>query len=347
MNYDANKLPLGKLSKTTIKKGYEILKKIGELMNDPASAQRLYGMAAGPAIIDLTNDYYSVIPHVSGRVAPPVINNQTILKREAELIDSLGEMQVANEIMKGGSSKKYDVNPLDAQFQSLNLNTAEPLDKSTEEYRLLEAYMKKTHGETHNHINLKVEEIFRIDRAEETARWKAAGWDNHPNSQRMLLWHGSRTTNFGGILSQGLRIAPPEAPVNGYMFGKGIYLADMASKSAGYCCAHSSNGTGLLLLCEAQIGNPMYELTDASYSASEDCRKAGKIATKGLGKKAPLKWMDAAPLGDWAKGAIMPDVNDPKVVGDTTTGGAYLWYNEYIVYDISQVKIRYLFRCKF
>ena len=27
-----------------------------------------------------------------------------------------------------------------------------------------------------------------------------------------LLWHGSRVTNFAGILSQGLRIAPPEAP---------------------------------------------------------------------------------------------------------------------------------------
>lgn len=30
---------------------------------------------------------------------------------------------------------------------------------------------------------------------------------------RRLLWHGSRTTNYAGILSQGLRIAPPEAPV--------------------------------------------------------------------------------------------------------------------------------------
>jgi hypothetical protein len=28
---------------------------------------------------------------------------------------------------------------------------------------------------------------------------------------------GSRLTNFIGILSQGLRIAPPEAPVTGYM----------------------------------------------------------------------------------------------------------------------------------
>jgi len=29
---------------------------------------------------------------------------------------------------------------------------------------------------------------------------------------KRLLWHGSRFTNYTGILSQGLRIAPPEAP---------------------------------------------------------------------------------------------------------------------------------------
>lgn len=68
-----------------------------------------------------------------------------------------------------------------------------------------------------------------------------------------------------GILSKGLRVAPPEAPNNGYMFGKGvrlptthtrhirsdsdpdtefepcmlmvlqIYFADSVSKSANYC----------------------------------------------------------------------------------------------------------------
>ncbi len=59
---------------------------------------------------------------------------------------------------------------------------------------------------------------------------------------RQLLWHGSRLTNWVGIFSQGLRIAPPEAPCTGYMsvvcyvvvfrlthcrFGKGVYFADM------------------------------------------------------------------------------------------------------------------------
>ncbi len=55
--------------------------------------------------------------------------------------------------------------------------------------------------------------------------------------------------------SQGLRIAPPEAPVTGYMFGKGIYFADMVSKSANYCHTSRSDSEGLLLLCEVALGD--------------------------------------------------------------------------------------------
>lgn len=48
----------------------------------------------------------------------------------------------------------------------------------------------------------------------------------------------------------GLRIAPPEAPVTGYMFGKGVYFADMFSKSANYCYSSPTAASGVLLLCE-------------------------------------------------------------------------------------------------
>lgn len=86
-------------------------------------------------------------------------------------------------------------------------------------------------------------------------------------------------------MSQGLRIAPPEAPVvsflnvgeqacfqhcslhsafffflvpflqTGYMFGKGVYFADMVSKSANYCHTSQSEPVGLLLLAEVALGN--------------------------------------------------------------------------------------------
>lgn len=118
--------------------------------------------------------------------------------------------------------------------------------------------------------------MFKVERKGEASRYKK--FSKLPNKK--LLWHGSRLTNFAGILSQvnkkskilkrlvflaslnsvqfyfqGLRIAPPEAPVTGYMFGKGVYFADMVSKSANYCATSKVNSTGLMLLCEVALGN--------------------------------------------------------------------------------------------
>ena len=52
-------------------------------------------------------------------------------------------------------------------------------------------------------------QIFEIVREGESTRYSP--FKQLHNKQ--LLWHGSRITNYAGILSQGLRIAPPEAPV--------------------------------------------------------------------------------------------------------------------------------------
>lgn len=92
-------------------------------------------------------------------------------------------------------------------------------------------YVSKTHAVTHDQYSLEVLDVLDIAReGEEEAYTAHDGLDN-----RKLLWHGSRLTNFMGILSQGLRIAPKEAPVTGYMFGKGIYFADMVRRRpAGY-----------------------------------------------------------------------------------------------------------------
>lgn len=41
----------------------------------------------------------------------------------------------------------------------------------------------------------------------------------------------------------------------GYMFGKGIYFADMVSKSANYCHTSQGDPIGLILLGEVALGN--------------------------------------------------------------------------------------------
>jgi poly [ADP-ribose] polymerase 2/3/4 len=99
LNYDANKLPLGKLSDNTLRKGNSVLKEISDVLGDPNIAVAKYGQTQTMALANLTSRYYSIIPHVFGRNIPPVINTVGRLKREAELIESLGEMEIAAEII--------------------------------------------------------------------------------------------------------------------------------------------------------------------------------------------------------------------------------------------------------
>lgn len=231
LNYDAKKLPLGKLSKATILRGFQALKEIAALMDDPSIAQATYGTSSAQATENLSNLFYSLIPHDFGRNRPPVIQSQIQLKKEIELLESLSDMKDAAEIMKidkkGGGD---EVHPLDVQFKGLNLQEMSVLDPKGGEFKQIEEYLQGSKGDTHHH-SYKVQDIFRIERQGETERFEKSEFAKIKSDKR-LLWHGSRCTNYGGILSQGLRIAPPEAPVNGYMFGKGVYLADMVGRQA-------------------------------------------------------------------------------------------------------------------
>ncbi|KAK0638610.1 poly polymerase catalytic domain-containing protein [Cercophora newfieldiana] len=339
LNYDANKLPLGKLSKATITRGFQALKDLSALLDDNSLAAN-YNLPYPQAVEGLSNSYYSLIPHAFGRNRPPIINSQQMLKQEIELLESLSDMKDAALIMKTDKSDD-DVHPLDKQYQGLKMEEMTPLDHTSNEFAHLKEYLMETRGATHN-ANYRVESIFRIERQGEKDRYHSSFGKNAKN--RRLLWHGSRATNFGGILSQGLRIAPPEAPVSGYMFGKGIYLADMSSKSANYCCSYLSDNTALLLLCEAELGDPMQELTNASYNAGDDAKKKGMLSTWGKGNTGPSKWKDAGVAHPSLKGIQMPDTSVKP--GPTNVPGAYLAYNEFICYDVSQVRLRYLFRVK-
>ncbi|RYP68237.1 hypothetical protein DL770_008473 [Monosporascus sp. CRB-9-2] len=342
LNYDSDKLPLGKLSKTTITRGFQALKDLSALLDDPTLAQSKYQTQFPQAAEQLSNLFYTIIPHSFGRNRPPVIRDQTMLKKEIELLESLGDMKDASLLMKSDKKDVERINVLDRQFQGLGMNEMTPLSNTSDEFRELKDYLMNTRGATHS-ANYQIAQIFRIERQGEHDRFEKSGFSGPPRDRR-LLWHGSRCTNFGGILSQGLRIAPPEAPATGYMFGKGIYLADMSSKSANYCVPYISNGHALLLLCEAELGKPMQELTGASYSAGEDAKAKGMWSTWGKGMTGPSKWKDAACVHESLKGVMMPDTTVQP--GPTGIPNGYLLYNEYICYDVRQVRLRYLLRVR-
>ena len=120
MSYDAHKMPLGKLSKRTLEEGFRALKDISELLSDSTTAQTKYGTNFNAAAELVSNRYFTLIPHVFGRNKPPVLATETLLKKEVDLLETLTDMGVTNEIMKGPKDKEM-VHELDRQFRSLGL----------------------------------------------------------------------------------------------------------------------------------------------------------------------------------------------------------------------------------
>ncbi|KAK5173936.1 uncharacterized protein LTR77_002617 [Saxophila tyrrhenica] len=339
LNYDSEKLPLGKLSKPTISRGYQALKELADLLDDSSKAGN-YDLSVAEATEHLSNLYYSTIPHSFGRNRPPVIRTMELLKREIELLESLTDLKEADAIIKDKGDR--DVHPLDSRFKGLGMQEMTALEPDSAEFSGVSEYLLKTCGFTHT-VNYHVLDIFRIQRADEEDRFLKSQFSK-VSSDRRLLWHGSRATNYGGILGQGLRIAPPEAPLSGYMFDKGIYLADMSSKSANYCVPGISGGHALLLLCEAELGDPMQVLDNAQYDAGTTAKEKGLHSTWGRGQTAPKAWKDAKCLHRSLAGVKMPDTTEKP--DDTGALGAYLQYNEYICYDVAQVRLRYLLRVR-
>uniref|UniRef100_A0A1I7ZLS7 Poly [ADP-ribose] polymerase n=1 Tax=Steinernema glaseri TaxID=37863 RepID=A0A1I7ZLS7_9BILA len=205
-----------------------------------------------------------------------------------------------------------------------------PLEQSTSEYQMVERYLENTHAPTHSSYKMKIRNVFAVDKHGEKEKL------NSSVGNRKLLWHGSRLANWYGILSQGLRIAPPEAPVTGYMFGKGVYFADMSSKSANYCFPQPGK-PGFLLLAEVLLGETN-DLINSDYNASK--LPKGKSSTFGMGRIAP----DPAEDLTLPDGCVVPLGKPIEMEG---AAKYTLNYNEYIVYNTNQINLKYLVEVDF
>ena len=185
LNYDSAKMPLGKLSKATITRGYKALKELSELLDDPALAVNYEDMSAVQAVEHLSNLYYSTIPHSFGRNRPPVISSQDLLKREIELLESLTDLKDADLIMKK-EKMTDDIHPLDSRYKGLGMDEMTPVDVKTDEFVGVSEYLLKTCGATHS-VNYEVLDVFRIQRAGEEERFAKSEYAKI-GSDRRLLW---------------------------------------------------------------------------------------------------------------------------------------------------------------
>lgn len=317
---DLNKMPLGKISKKQIMTGYEILQSIQDAIEEGDDEE----------LDELSSKFYSNIPHDFGRRRPPTIKTKDQLRTKIEMLETLTELEVSSTILEE-SKKRLMTHPMDAAYNSLRCELT-PIDQLSDEYRMVEEFLHNTHAPTHNMYSLEVQDIFAVRREGEQEQYQK----NKILGNRQLLWHGSRITNFIGILSKGLLIAPPSAPSTGYMFGKGIYFADMSSKSANYCFTTPTNNVGCMLLSEVALGN-MYERLHADYITE---LPKGFHSTWGKGKTVP----DEGGYRTVDDGLVFPMGKPTKAKIPTNSA---LLYNEFITYDVSQSYLKYLLVLKF
>lgn len=184
MSYDAQKMPLGKLSKRTLQEGFQILKDLSDLNDNPRLASQRYGTTATAAAENLSNRYFTTIPHVFGRDRPPILNTKLSIKQEVELLETLTDMGVTNEIMKGKESKDAErIHALDRQFNGLGLQEMTRgmlffcfivyrrreravqlilvVNPNSIEYSELQGYLNNSRGATH-HLRYKVSFIIPL-----------------------------------------------------------------------------------------------------------------------------------------------------------------------------------------
>ncbi|OCT98096.1 poly(ADP-ribose) polymerase 2 S homeolog isoform X1 [Xenopus laevis] len=320
MKFDTKKAPLGKLTVEQIRAGYCSLQQIENCIKK---------QKFGRDLLEACNEFYTRIPHDFGLRTPPLIRTLEDLTVKVRLLEALGDIQIAVKLASLELSSLE--HPFDRQYRQLNCSM-QPLDQTSSTFQLIEGYLQSTHAPTHNDYTMTLLRVFELQRVGEECNFR----EDLPN--RMLLWHGSRLTNWVGILSQGLRVAPPEAPVTGYMFGKGIYFADVSSKSANYCFSSRDKNVGVLLLSEVALGE-CNELLAADCDAQKKIKS--KHSTKGLGRSIPDPKKSII-----HEGAVVP-LGPLMDTGLTNDGGYTLNYNEYIVYDPHQVRMKYLLQVRF
>ena len=134
--------------------------------------------------------------------------------------------------------------------------------------------------------------------------------------------------------------------MTGYMFGKGIYLADMYQKSINYCDTiqeknnkKKAKNFSYILLCEAALGNmyqPNKEIIDyekllflkEGYNSLKSLSGSGPDPNKNFVCNNGI----TIPLGN----IITYNNNNNNYYQGVTA------YPEYVVYNTDQVKIRYI-----
>lgn len=290
----------------------ELVKEIGaasgDLSDEGATKRALLATrheALTEKVSECSSRYYEIMPCQEDALATSIKAFDQVGDVNVEItrLRLLSDIMETYKMLLGAKRAQATQNPLEYCYHALQVRLA-PLQPVDPERQLIHRYF---FGglRSYDRQRYRISNVFEVERCGETQRFNDL-MEDRPDLRAMqthLLWHGTKRTNLMGILSQGLRVAPPEAPHHGYAYGKGLYFANVAEKSLNYCDAayalpildksgkpdRSTTKTRevhYMLLCEVSLGNPT-ELTAIAAWGTDPLPREGMDSVKALAMHNP------------------------------------------------------------
>lgn len=323
LNIDVKKMPLGKITSDQLDMANKVLDELQPIISAGVTRQT-------KELLELSSSFYTYLPMNFGRKKPPIISTQEMITNYKDAIIELKNMVVTVSVTDVGIN---NVNPLDSIYDKLKTRIT-PMDKGCNMWNMIEQYVKNTKGSTH-YYNLELMEVYEIDQD-----GKKDKFDDYTKNigNKYLLFHGSCSVNWCSILLNDLLIYPQAVSKNvvitGKMFSNGIYFASCVSKSFSYCRTETSNNIGVLALAEVALGNIGKRINFDYNITPESLKKEKCDSIHGMGRYTSF--------GNVNK---VDDVVIPNgVLSDT--GSKSLLYDEHVIYNSNQQKIKYLILVK-
>lgn len=237
----------------------------------------------------------------------PLFKTRASIKNKRNLREKYELCQLIRDILSVNESTNWNLKPsIKSKYSSIGAYI-QPLARDSDEY------LDIKNDIINSKSDLRISNIYAILRPSEHISFKS----NLKNLK--LLYHGSKTSNYLGILSRGLLMPKYVAKELGDemrsdigLLGQGIYFSDSTRLSIGYTNASRLTNTRLLAVCEVALG----EIKDYF---DYDC----------LLTQAPDGYQSV-------RGVKSSEDVESKFIE-----------NEYVVYDARQCQIKYLveFEC--
>lgn len=325
MNLDVKKMPLGKLSKQQIAKGFEALEALEEAIKKPTGG--------GQSLEELSSRFYTIIPHNFGRSRPPPINSPEILQAKKDMLLVLADIELAQTLQAapGEEEKPEEVpHPLDRDYQVLKCQL-QLLDSGEPEYKAIKTYLEQT---SNSYSCPALQHIWKVNREGEGDRFQA----HSKLSNRRLLWHGTNVAVVAAILTSGLRIMPH----SGGRVGKGIYFASENRKSASYVTTMQcgDHRVGYMFLGEVALGKEHHITLDAP-SLKSPPPGFDSVVARGHTEPDPTQDIELELDGQQV---VVPQGQPLPCPSFKSSSFSQ---SEYLIYKESQCRLRYLLEIHF